>query len=79
MLMLLENGKSQADAVRCGEDRCETRDNDVGKRRATDMCEKLETGWGEKAGLGPPLKPWPGSWAGGNWTAVPNKQGPRVR
>ena len=26
----------------------ETRDNDVGKRRATDMCEKLETGWGEK-------------------------------
>ena len=48
MLMLLENRKSQADAVRCGEDGYETRDNDVGKRRATDMCEKLETGWGEK-------------------------------
>ena len=50
MLMLLESRKSQADAVRCGEDGYETSDNDVGKRRATDMCEKLETGWGEKAG-----------------------------
>ena len=48
MLMLLENRKSQADAVRCGEDGYETRDNDVGKRRATDMCEKLETGWGRE-------------------------------
>lgn len=32
------------------------------------MCVRswrpLETGWGEMAGLGPPLKPWPCSWAG---------------